>query len=340
MKRILLSAFCLASTWMSSLVHAQDLHFSQYYNAPMLLNPANTGLLQDKDWRAGLQYRNQGGTIPVPYNTFSAFADFGLLRNKWETSWLGAGLAVWRDVAGNGNLALTKIQGNLAYHVLLNDKSSLSLGMGISNNQRSVDFSKLTYDVQWDEFSFNSSIDNQEDFTRQKTSFMDLHAGINYSFYNNTNFYLKASMAAQHINQPVETFYGASVKRGIRPIGHIEASYKANDRLIINPSLYYTTAKKASELVLGSLLHINTTGATELESNNVILGGFLRNKDAIILAAGYDYRSSRIMFSYDHTISTLSKGNQGFGAFEISVILQGGYSHSEPLRKTYGCPRF
>ena len=109
MKRILLSAFCLASTWMSSLVHAQDLHFSQYYNAPMLLNPANTGLLQDKDWRAGLQYRNQGGTIPVPYNTFSAFADFGLLRNKWETSWLGAGLAVWRDVAGNGNLALTKL---------------------------------------------------------------------------------------------------------------------------------------------------------------------------------------------------------------------------------------
>ena len=340
MKRILFSVFCIATLSFAHSLQAQDLHFSQYYNAPMLLNPANTGLLQDKDWRGGIQFRNQGGTIPVPYNTFSTFADFSLLRNKWETSWLGAGVAVWRDAAGNGNLALTKIQANLAYHILLNDNSSLSLGMGIANNQRSVDISKLTFDVQWDEFSFNSNIDNQESYTREKTSFLDLHAGVNYSFYNNTNFYMKASLAAQHINQPIESFYGASVKRGIRPIANIEASYKANDRLIINPSLYYTTNKKASELVLGSLLHINTTGATELESNNVILGGFLRNKDAIIFAAGYDYRSSRIMFSYDHTISTLSKGNQGFGAFEISLILQGGYSHSEPLRKTYGCPRF
>ena len=145
MKKYLLLLVTFASLQQDGI--AQDLHFSQYYNAPMLLNPANTALLQNSDWRAGINYRNQGATIPVPYNTFSIFSDFGLMRNQWDNAWLGTGVAVWRDVAGNGNLALTKVQGNLAAHILTGEKTSFSAGLGIVYNQRSVDFSKLTYDV-------------------------------------------------------------------------------------------------------------------------------------------------------------------------------------------------
>ena len=32
---------------------AQDLHFSQYFNTPMLVNPANTGFNPDYDYRVG-----------------------------------------------------------------------------------------------------------------------------------------------------------------------------------------------------------------------------------------------------------------------------------------------
>ena len=39
--------------------NAQDLHFSQYFNSPLLINPANTGFAPDVDWRVGLNYRNQ-----------------------------------------------------------------------------------------------------------------------------------------------------------------------------------------------------------------------------------------------------------------------------------------
>jgi hypothetical protein len=98
------------------------------------------------------------------------YGDCGLFRNQWETSWLGTGLGIWRDVAGTGNLALTKVQANLAYHVLLNDNSSLSAGLGAAYNQRSVDFDKLTYDVQWDEFSFNKNISNNESFNKARSS--------------------------------------------------------------------------------------------------------------------------------------------------------------------------
>lgn len=320
---------------------AQDLHFSQYYNSPMLLSPANTALLQNSDWRAGINFRNQGATIPVPYNTFSVFADFGLMRSSWENAWLGTGVAVWRDVAGNGNLALTKVQGNLAAHVLTGEKSNFSAGLGLAYNQRSVDFSKLTYDVQWDEFSFNRNVSNQETFSVQKTTFLDLSAGVNFSYYNNDNFYVKASVAVNHINQPIETFYGQSNKIGIRPIANLEVVYKASDAIMLTPSVYYTREKKASELVGGTLLNINASGSgPSIDANEVIIGLFYRNKDAIIGVAGYKWKQNRVMFSYDHTISQLSAGNKGIGALEISLIVQGNYRKGDELSKTYGCPRF
>jgi len=324
----------------SFMVQAQGLHFSQYNNAPMLLNPANTGLLQDNDWRAGINYRTQWVTVPVPYNTFSIFADCGLFRNKWETSWLGTGLAVWRDVAGNGNLSLTKVQGNLAYHLLLNDNASLSAGLGAAYNQRSVDFSKLTYDSQWDEFSFNKNISSNETNSTQKASFLDLSVGMNMSYYNNDNIYMKVSLGARNVNQPVESFYGSDNKLGLRPIANVDLTYKASNKLMINPSVYYTRQKKASELVGGAMFNINVGENRVAGNNEFLIGAYYRNKDAVIVSTGYKFQQHRVTFSYDHTVSDMSDGNNGLGAFEISLILQGNYKSGNEIINTYGCPRF
>lgn len=337
MKKLILSIFISAGVLLSS---AQGLHFSQYNNAPMLLNPANTGLLQDNDWRAGVQYRSQWGTLPVPYNTFSMFADAGLMRNKWETSWLGAGISAWRDVAGAGNLSLTKVQGSLAYHVLTSETSSLSAGLGASYNQRSVDFSKLTYDVQWDEFSFNRNLPNNETNLTQKSSFVELSAGMNMAFYNNDNFYMKVSVGARNLNQPTESFYGTENKLGLRPMANMEMTYKASDKFIINPSIYYARQKRASELVGGAMFNINVGENRMAGNNEFLVGAFFRNKDAAILAAGYKFRQHRFTVSYDHTVSDLSQGNGGFGALEVSLILQGNYKPGNEIISTYGCPRF
>jgi type IX secretion system PorP/SprF family membrane protein len=337
MNKLSLSIVLIAASFIS---FSQGLHFSQYNNSPMLLNPANTGLLQDNDWRAGLNYRTQWATVPVPYNTFSAFADFGLMRNQWETSWLGAGVAVWRDVAGNGNLALTKVQTNLAFHLLTNDNSSVSAGLGAGYNQRSVDFNKLTYDVQWDEFSFNKSLSNNETNATQKSTFMDLSAGVNFAYYNNNNFYMKMSVGAKNLNQPTESFYGSSNKLGLRPLFNLDITYKASDNFMINPSIYYTRQKKASELVGGAMFNINVGENSVAGNNEFLVGAYYRNNDALIFAAGYQFRHHRFTFSYDHTVSDMSEGNKGIGAFELSLILQGNYKAGNEITNTYGCPRF
>ena len=44
--------------------NAEDIHFSQYWTAPQLLNPANTGKFNGV-FRATFNYRNQWFTIPT-----------------------------------------------------------------------------------------------------------------------------------------------------------------------------------------------------------------------------------------------------------------------------------
>src|SRR5688572_11237773 len=95
-KCLLAGVFAL---FFSSQATGQGLHFSQYYNAPLLLNPANTALMPESDYRIGVNYRQQWAAIPVPYKTISAYADFQALRNKNLTNWMGLGLAFWNDKA-------------------------------------------------------------------------------------------------------------------------------------------------------------------------------------------------------------------------------------------------
>ena len=89
-------------------MHAQDLHFSQFFNSPLTTNPANTGFIPDADYRLGVNYRNQWSSVlAAPYKTMSAFGDAQLFRDKFENGWVGLGGVILSDVAGSGSLRST-----------------------------------------------------------------------------------------------------------------------------------------------------------------------------------------------------------------------------------------
>ena len=334
MKRIVILLCLLAPVF----TYGQGMHFSQFYNAPLLLNPANTGLHLNGDMRVGLNYRSQWLTVPVPYSTTSAFADFGINKQK-EGNWFGMGLAVWKDKAGDGDLALTKLQGSMAYHIIMDESNVLSFGMSGAYVQRSVDLSKLTFERQWDEFSFNTSFDNGERTRRQKTTFADLGVGINYVYFNQSDFSLKISASAMHINRPIESFYGESNKLGLRPMVQLEGIYKASSAVIFTPTVMYTQQKKASELVFGSQMTLNVGGAATGPTNEFLIGAYHRLNDAVIGTMGYRYKFYQLMVSYDHTVSDFQRANKSIGAFEFSLIMERPYQGDQSTA-AFSCPRF
>jgi len=322
---------------------AQGMHFSQYYNAPLLLNPANTALMPDNDFRVGVNYRNQWSSVPVPYRTYSVYADMQALRNRNTTNWLGLGFGFWSDKAGNGDLSLSRIELMLAYHVQLGYTAMISAGLSAASAQRTVDFNKLTFDRQWDGFKFDPNLQNGENGYTARTSFFDIGAGVNLAYFPNENTYLKVGIGVAHITQPKETFYGQEHKMGIRPTGNVDLMVKLSNNVILNPSVYYTTQKGAYELLYGTLFQVNVSGGGSFEqqaATSLIFGIFHRWNEAVIGTIGLEYGRLKVMSSYDFTMSSFSTANKGRGAFEIGIVYQGVYGGLSRTRQTYNCPRF
>jgi type IX secretion system PorP/SprF family membrane protein len=325
---------------------AQGIHFSQYYNAPLLLNPANAALMRDNDFRVGVNYRSQWANIPAPYKSFSAFGDFQLLRNKaMSSSWLGVGMALFNDKAGDGDLAFTRFEGMMAYHIMISDASILSLGMLGAYSQRSINFSKLTFGLQWDGFKFDPRRINGEREGIARTNFFDVGAGVNYSYSPNELVLVKIGAGVAHINQPKETFYDNTTNSqavanelGIRPSGTIDVIARTSETFTINPSLYYSTQKGASEFLIGSL-GMFSLSQEEDNASQFIVGAFYRVKESVVGVVGIQWTGLKMTASYDYT-TKMAPVSKSSGAFEISLLYQGLYGEISGSRQTLNCPRF
>ncbi len=340
MKRILSCIYFLFFIIMFSCFNcatAQDLHFSQYFNAPLLTNPANTGFEPDADWRAGINYRDQwAGILNNPYKTMSAWADAQLFNNRFEDGWVGAGLVLLKDQAGSGNLSSTKVYGSVAYHQLVGYKSLLSGGFGVGVVNKRIDVTKLTFDDQWNGQFFDVTIPSNEVFNSTSVWYFDLNAGLNYAIFPSDNAYINAGISVDHVNMPSESFFSnsdATAKVPMRFNTFINGSFKVNDVWIVNPNAYFSMMSKSTEIVGGLNAHYNLSG----DGNTQLIGGlYYRLKDALIPMVGVTVAGISATVSYDATGSSLGTYSQTLGAYELSITKVGLFSES--TGKNVKCP--
>jgi len=158
---------------------AQDLHFSQFMNSPLLTNPANTGFIPAADYRLGMNYRNQWSAImTVPYKTMSAFGDVQVFRNRIETGWMGLGGVILHDVAGSGNLTSTRVYGSVAYHQMINAGSLLSAGFNIGWANKQINVTNLKFPDQYDGKFFDNHLPTGVALSENNINYLDLQAGL------------------------------------------------------------------------------------------------------------------------------------------------------------------
>lgn len=337
-----ISFLTILACFLTLSVQAQDIHFSQYYNTPMLQNPANTALMSDREFRTSAIYRDQWSSIPAPFKTFAFAAEFQALRNDQFTNWLGIGMYALTDKAGDGDLALTSYGFNLAYHLMLGQSSILSVGGGASYNTRSIDFSKLTFDAQWDGFTFNRSLPNGEMRSFEKNTYVDVYAGINYAYFPSEFLYFKIGAGLAHINRPQVSLLGQKDNRlDFRPMITTDAIVEMENGWRVMPSAYLTFMQKATNIIVGGTVAKNFVSKDMDQVGNIFTGVYHRFNESIITVLGIEWSNVKLTASYDITTSTLARANNGNGAFELSLIFQGFYGSGGLKGKSpWECPRF
>lgn len=315
---------------------AQDLHFSQYYNAPLLVNPANTGFNPDYDYRVGGNYRNQWASVGNPYKTMSAWGDTKLFTNRFEDGWMGVGVSLLKDVAGSGSLSSTRGYATVAWHQMLGYNSLLSGGFGLGFVSKRIDISKLSFDDQWNGSFFDVTIPSNEPFAYSQSTYLDLQMGLNYAYFASENVYFNAGISIMHINTPRESFFDPSVSDNRVPrriTGFVNSNIKIQDLWILNPNLYVSKMGNAWETVVGFNANRDLTGDG---TNQLILGLYYRNKDALIPMLGYEVNDLRITVNYDATVSSLGSLNGTRGAYELSIVKSGIFPSS--AGRSVRCP--
>lgn len=329
------SIFVVAIIFLTLQASGQDLHFSQYFNAPLLVNPANTGFNPDYSYRIGGNYRTQWANVGTPYNTMGIWADSKVLEDRFENGWLGVGGSLIKDVAGAGTLTKTGAYGSIAYHQMLGYNSLLSGGFTLGYVQNSIDISKLNFDNQWNGKFFDITIPSNEPFAYSQVGYLDLNVGLNYAYFASDNIYLNAGVSLMHVNRPQASFFSTSnidnrLKR--RYTAFANASIKIQNLWIVNPNIYISKMGASWETVLGVNANRNLSGDGEQQ---LILGLYYRNHDALIPMLGYQLNDLKFTINYDATVSTLGNLNGTRGAYELSIVKSGVFNTGSTTIK---CP--
>lgn len=312
----------------SSTVFAQDIHFSQFDETPLQLNPANAAVHHDV--RVITNYRNQWQAVGSPYKTFAASTEFRLLKDK--KNHLGLGIDFFNDKAGDAQMASTQANVSLSGIVPISMKSLLSGGLMCGYGQRSMKFENLTWGNQYNGMSYDANLATGEPGTGTSFSFLDLGAGVQYS-YGTDEMYISANNARKinigfsvfHPHEPVYSYYGNNSQHlHMKMVFHGDAALGLkNTPLILKPSYIIFMQGGVREITPGlAIQYVLREGSVYTNNKNPAafsLGGFYRTMDAFIATAKFEFSNYAIGFSYDVNLSKLRTITSTRGGFEISL---------------------
>ena len=302
---------------------AQDHIFSQFYNAPMYLNPALTGQF-DATFRMNMTYRNQWSSIAGELSYLSVSADLKLPDGAG-----GVGLIANSSSEGMAALKKNSLAGVYSY-IVGDEKFSASFGLQAGLTNRTLNFDKLVFSDQLDPtlgFTGGSS-QAEQPFNDQKYYF-DAGAGANFIY---GDFMMGGSLL--HLNKPDESFTGSKVPTPIRTA--VYASYKmdisgnGSESMFVIPSVVYYRQAKATAMSAGMQFKYNGVNAGLWYRTG---GDYKAN--ALVLSFIFDIftnknknQKMRLGVSHDATMNKLNYGNTS-GTSEVSVGFETGESREQ-----------
>lgn len=326
--------FCLIFIILfASSIVAQDIHFSQYNDAPLMTNPSLAGFF-DGSHRVSLNYKNQWRSIGNAFNTYAISYDAPVTStSKGKTGFLALGVNVFNDIAGDVKLSNLIGNLNIAYHLRLSDEQMLSAGLYGGFGQRSIDQNSMQWDSQYDGTSgFDGTLPSNETFNFQSFGYADFGFGMNWSLvHNSTNMTsnnglkVNAGFSVSHVNKPSFEFFSSSKESlDMRITAHAKALIEiSGTNTAIMPTILTQFQGSQKEIVPGMMARYTLREQSKYTGfiNDAYLsfGGYFRTGDAVIAHALIELNDFSIGLSYDINVSKLTNATNGKGGFEVML---------------------
>lgn len=337
---------------------AQDPHLSQFYAAPLQLNPALTGVFNG-NYRANFLYRSQWGEIlrdesTSQFRTMTAAVDF---RLPIKRNALGIGLEMMNDKAAQSNFGTTRAGLAISYIQNLDKRGHHFLAAGLQADmiQRSFSLNGLRFGNQWNGTFYDPTI-NQDDpgyiaSLNQQYTFFDASAGLLY-FMRGKNKRTTAygGFSAQHVNQPNESLGGGTAKLPIKFSIHSGVNFKIAKKFDLLPKFLFQFQGQSIETVYGTDIRY-IFDERDPSGNSFRFGALYRmvgglnanngngiNSESFALLTGINFHGLNLGVAYDINISQFTPATYSRGGFEVAVTYVGSWEkRKSPITP---CPEF
>jgi type IX secretion system PorP/SprF family membrane protein len=301
---------------------AQDINFSQFYELPLLRNPALAGSYKG-DFRATAAYRSQWASVTTPYVTEALGVEMKFAANPSSDNYFSIGMQITNDVAGDSKMGRTQLLPVFAFHKSLSAEkdSYLSLGFMGGPVQNRFDPTKIQFEDQYINGSYSAANPTQQVFKNTNVTYMDASVGLVYSstINNNVKYYVggsyfhltKPKMAYDKSKQDIRLPQKVMINAGI------SGPLSDDNQLIIYAD--YFQQDSYTQMQGGFMFRHDLVREDEDEAISISAGTFIRWNDAVIPVLKLDYYNMGIGITYDANISKLKAASNMRGGYEITL---------------------
>ncbi len=317
MMRLFLTIYL--SSFFVNLSFAQDYNFSQFYELPLMRNPALAGIF-DCNFRVKSVYRNQWQQVTVPYKTAGISAEMKFPAGNGN--WHSLGAQVVYDVAGDSKLKRIEVLPVYTFHLEVAEENYLSMGMMAGPVNSQFDPSQLRWGDQFVNGQYSSANPTNQFIKNTSKNYLELATGIAFSrpLGEMGSMYFGGSL--YHANRPVVSFFPGSNDKLDRRLGlNAGLSVPAGP---LNALTFYGDAffqGGHQQQLLGGFYTFALTNQyfDDANKSSLHLGGVYRWNDAFIPVIKLDLNQFSVGLSYDVNTSKLKTASQSRGGFELTL---------------------
>lgn len=339
MRNIKISLIFLISLLFAKL-SAQDIHFSQFWLAPIQINPANVGFFEGQT-RIAAQHRTQWRAVTKPFVTYASSVDLPLIKRTYRQEIFGIGASVFHDHSGDSRYGTTQLNLSMSYIKGLNRKNNnfLSVGLQVGGAQRTINYSELYFDEQFHNGRFNEDMAHSEQFAKDNFIFGDIGLGVNWIYQPRNRQVWNLGLALFHLNKPKQSLLNDnSIRLDMKMIFTASTSLALDKNIDLHPMIMASFQGVYREIIIGGMTKY-ILDKNPLSYTTLNMGVFYRAADAAYFMIGGEYMNFNFGLSYDVNMSRLKVASRYKGGWELSVNYI--FNRYKPRRiKEVPCPIF